>query len=354
MDIHHYSKENFKKYIKNIQQYDTVILDEAHVFAGVTPTIRYRNKQPIPKASQIFDLMVWYLENFPPNRLYLLTATPTRSPMAVWGLAKILGINWDFYKFREAFYIVVRKGYREFWLPKQDLATKERLGRAVRLLGYTGQLSDYFDVPEQTYKEIKLDLTREQKEKLEQIKTIFPDPLVQIGKRHQIENGVLSGDEFTDAEEIDDNKIKILKDLAMEFPKMVIFAKYTAQIAKIEEELGAEGYNVVTLEGKTKNRAEVLKQAEQSKECIIIIQAQISAGFELPSFPVMVFASMSYSVVDYVQACGRIQRASHIKKNLYVSLITKGGIDEAVFKSIQNKKDFAAKIYLENETKLNR
>ena len=169
-----------------------------------------------------------------------------------------------------------------------------------------------------------------------------------IGKRHQIENGVLTGDQFVDEQYINDNKIDVLLDIALEFPKFVIFAKYTMQIAKIKKVLEDNGYRVLTLQGDTKDRQSVIEMAEQATNVILIIQSQISAGFELPSFPVMVFASMSYSVVDRIQAEGRILRANALKKNLYITLVTKGGIDMAVYKSINNKVDFNEKIFAEN------
>jgi predicted helicase len=76
------------------------------------------------------------------------------------------------------------------------------------------------------------------------------------------------------------------------------------------------------------------------------VQAQISAGWELPECPVMVFASRTYSWVDYEQAIGRIQRVNNIKKNLYINLVVKGGVDEAIDKSLLNKKDFSERVYL--------
>lgn len=341
-DITQISKEDFKKLYPTLGRYNTVIIDESHTVAGATPNVRYKNRQPIPKCSQTFDLLMEYLTNFPPDRLYTLTATPTRSPMCVWAHARILGRHWNFYEFRDAFYISIKKGFREFFMIKNDKHSKERLGKAVQSLGYTGKLDDYFDVPDQIYKEVKVGLTKEQEKRLKEIYTEFPDPLVLTGKRHQVENGILNGDEYSQPEFIDDNKIEKIKDFALEFPKMVIFAKYTMQVEKIKEAL--KDYKVLTLQGSTKDRAKVIEEAEKSDECILIIQSQISAGYELPSFPVMVFASMSYSVVDRIQSEGRILRANALKKNLYITLIS-GEVDSAVAKSINNKVDFSEYIY---------
>ena len=344
-DITSYSKEQFKKHVDTIPKCDTLIIDEVHTVAGATPNVQWVKGKPIPKTSELFKSVMKYIEKYKPERIYVLTATPTRSPMVVWAIAQILGVDWNFYEFRQAFYFPIKKGHREFWVIKNDPATKDRLGRAVQKLGYTGRLSDYFDVPDQTYKTIHVEKTPEQKERLKSIMLEFPDPLVLVGKQHQIENGVLKGDQFSDDEDIKDNKIDVIKDICLEFPKVVIFAKYTQQVEKIKKELS--DYKVLTLQGQTKDRAGVLKEAESSEKCVIIIQSQISAGFELPSFNTMVFASMDYSVVNRIQAEGRILRANALKKNLYITITTKGGVDEAVEKSIINKVDFSERIYAE-------
>ncbi len=339
------SKETFRRDWEKLPRFDTIIGDEAHTLLGVTPNVRYKNKKPIPKTSQLFEALISYIEKHKPERIYMATATIIRSPMTVWGAAKVLGKDWNFYEFRDIYYTKLPMPGREVWVPKNDSDTKDRLAKCVQKLGYVGRLEDFFDVPDQSYKTIYLEPTAAQAKRIKELPLEYPDPLVLLGKRHQVENGVLSGDEYSDAETFENQKIEKLEELALEFPKMIVFAKYRHQISEIERVL-SENYRVLTLTGDTKDRGEVIARANKASECIFICQAQISAGWELPDFPVMVFASMSYSLVDRVQAEGRILRANALKKNLYIDLVVKGGIDEAVFKSIKNKKDFNERLYL--------
>lgn len=339
------SKETFKREAPSLERFDTVIVDEAHTCLGITPNTRQRNKQIIPKASQIYEALEIYLERTKPTRLYLVTATIIRSPMTVFAAARLLGRDWDFYDFRSTFYTKLPMPGREVYAPKRDEATKDRLAAAVRKLGYVGRLQDYFDVPDQTFKTIDVELTEKQKKRIAELKMEYPDPIVRVGKIHQVENGVLSGDEFSDPESFDNQKIDRILEILMEYPKLVIFAKYRAQIAQIESVLRREHIPVLTMTGDTKDRGSVIKEANSWPEGVLIVQAQISAGWELPEYPCMVFASRTYSFVDYDQAIGRIQRANNIKKNLYISLVVKGGVDEAVQKSIENKQDFSERIY---------
>lgn len=341
------SKEEFRRDWKMLPKFDTVIVDEAHTVLGVTPSIKWVKKQPFPKVSQLFEALSEYLEAKPPECIYLCTATIIRSPMTVWGAAKILGAKWDFYRFRETFYIRLPMPGREVWMPKKDDETKEKLAELVRKLGYVGRLEDFFDVPAQTYKTIHLGLSKAQKDAIKDIPLDYPDAIVRVGKIHQIENGVLSGDEFNVPKLFDNAKIEKILELAVEFPRMVIFAKYKAQIGMIKEHLEANKYNVLVMTGETTDRGSLIKEANETKECIFICQAQISAGWELPEYPVMVFASRTYSFVDYSQALGRIQRANNIKKNLYINLVVKGGVDEVVDRCLLNKQDFDERIYQE-------
>ena len=126
---------------------------------------------------------------------------------------------------------------------------------------------------------------------------------------------------------------------------MVVFAKYRAQIEQIRSECDGAGYKTLVLTGDTKDRGTLLAEANKAPECIFIAQAQISAGWELPEYPVMIFASRTYSFVDYDQALGRIQRANNIKKNLYINLVVRNGIDEAVDEALENKQDFHERIF---------
>lgn len=340
------SKEWFRVHWQELPRYETLIGDEAHTLLGATPYIVWRKKVPYPKTSQTFEALDAYIHKHKPSRIYLVTATIMRSPMTVWAAAKALGVYWDWYKFRTTFYVRLPMPGREVYVAKDDDASKDRLAKLVRQLGHTGRLEDFFDVPPQTFKTIYIPLSAAQKKRIKEVPLEWPEPIVQLGKIHQIENGVLAGDAFNAPQVFANGKIEKLLELALEFPKMVVFAKYTAQIEQIATAMRREGLNVLMLTGDTKDRGSVMAEANAATACVFIAQAQISAGWQLPDYPVMVFASMTYSWVDYDQALGRIQRVNNIKKNLYIKLVVKGGVDEAVEKAIANKQDFNERIYL--------
>lgn len=342
------SKETFRRDAGILPKYDTLIVDEAHTVLGVTPNTIWRKKQPLPKTSQLFEALEAYIERTNPSRIYLCTATIMKSPMTVWGAAKVLGQNIDFFKFREQFYVRLPMPFREVYAPRNDNKVKDFLAKIVKDIGYVGRLEDFFDVPNQLSKTDHIELTAKQTARIKKLPLEYPDPIVCLGKKHQVENGVLSGDEFNEAEYFENGKIDKILDYAIEFPRIVVFAKYRAQIDQIEKALKKAKKKVLVMTGDTKNRGALIAEAVASKECVFICQSQISAGWELKEYPVMIFASRTHSFVDFDQAIGRIQRADNIKKNIYIKLIVraKGSVDDAIDFSLENKQDFNERLYI--------
>lgn len=351
IDLTVMSKEKFKKEHKNLDRYNTIIFDESHTICGVTPDTRMRKGQMIPKTSQLFEACLWYVKNNQPQRVYLVTATPTRTPMAVWGAGELLGRNNDFYKFRDRFYVRKKMNGYERHLVRKDKETKELLGRLVRKIGYTGKLSDWLDVPDQTEKYVHCPLSKEQESVIKTLGVDYPDPIVLLGKQHQVENGVLYRDEYTPTEYYKNTKIDAVLDLVEEFPKVIVFAKFLAQIEHLKVTLEAQGIPVYILTGAVKDRGEVIARAEKSNRCVFIAQVGISSGYELPSFRCTIFMSASYVHLDLEQARGRNLRMNKLEgaKNLYVYLVS-GVVDKAVWGALKNKQDFHEAIFAKQLT----
>ena len=350
------SKEDLRRDWDILPYYDTVIIDEVHNNLGVMPTFIQRNKIQKPKTSQIFEATRKFLEKHQPKRLYLLSATPVPKPMAMWGIGILFGQKWDFREFRDIYYTQIRMGIRRIWIAKKDEASKQRLANLVQYFGYTGGLNDFFDVPAQTHKVVEIEVTAEQKKAMVNMSFSEADPLVRRARLRTIENGVLYGKKIENLDKKTDKminetkifkskKIDYIKERALEFPKLLIYANYTAQIHEIAKQLRKEGYNVSTLTGQTKDRTFIKTVNESSEPHIIIAQCSISSGYELPTFPCVIYASKSFRFVDYEQSTGRVLRANALKKNLYIHLVVKG-CDLDCHNAIMSGKDFAEMLTL--------
>lgn len=355
VDLTVISKEDIKKMWDTLPRFETVIIDECHGALGVSPSTYQRKGVQYPKTSQIFEAVKNFIEKTNPKRLYFLSATPIPKPMSMWGMGILFGQKWDFYLFRQAYYTEVRVGgMRRIWMPKKTDEAKQRLANLVQKFGYTGGLNDFFDVPEQTHKVVEICLSNEQKRAMENMTFMEADPLVRRARLRTIENGVLYGKEI---EELDGKidqmtnrttiftsyKIDYILERAMEFPKLLIFANYTAQINEIARVLREYDYKVSTLTGATKDRSFIRTVDESDEPHIIIAQCSISSGYELPSFPCVIYASKSWRFIDYEQSLGRVLRSNALKKNLYIHLVVEG-CDKDCHNSIMDGMDFQERL----------
>lgn len=349
------SKEDFRRDHKKYERFDTVIVDESHFLCGMSPETRRLKGKDYPKTSQLFESLQWYVNEHNPERFYLCSATPASKPMNVFAIGILMGKKLNFSIFRDRFYTQRRMGFRINWIPRTDKTSQDLLASYLKKMGYTGQLSDWFDLPQQIHKTIYVGLTPEQKRAIKEVKETEADPMVFRARQRTIENGIYYGfttikiSETEDKLErettyYDNEKIDQVLQLAEEFPKMLVFCNYTAQIIQLQLALQKKGFKVRTLTGQTKDRSTVIQEAESMPQCVVIAQASISAGYELPTFPCVVFASKSYKYLDYEQAKGRVLRANAIKKNIYIHLVVKGGVDEDCHKAIMAGQDFHEKI----------
>lgn len=362
LDLTVITKEEFRRDHKKLPKYDTLIADESHFATGVSTDTRIVKGVKVPKTSQIFDAIHWYIKTHNPERFYLASATPADKPMKVFALGVLFG-KWGmnrFFEFRDKYYWCKKVGYREMYLPRKNEELQQKLIDIIKSLGVTGELEDWFDVPPQNHETIYVDLTEDQKRAIEQETRTEADPNVLRGRIRGIENGVKYGittEKINDKEAkivrsityYSNNKIQEIKRIVKEKGKTIIFACYTGQIKAIEKALKEEGIEkVLVLNGQTKpaERKIIIETAETTTHCVLIVQSSISAGWEVKSCRTMIFASLSYLCVDFHQAMGRILRLDNLSSayNTYYHLVVKKGIDEMCYNSIMSGNDFIEKV----------
>lgn len=326
------SKENFKKLYRKMPKFDCLIVDEAHYFSNY--------KSQLTKS--IYD----YIKKHNPSYIYLLTATPYLStPFNIYSLAKILGRNWDWFKFKTHFFYDVKMGRRLIPVIRKNIESD--IAGLVNKLGSTVKLEDCFDVPEQIFQQEYFETTKEQKHAIDILDEVVP--IVRWTKIHQILGGTMKGDQFSSAREYDCEKTKRLLDLVGEHKYLAVICRYTAEINYLYEKIKEKypGKQIFRITGETSStRHEIVENINRLDDAVVLINAACSEGYGLPMVPLMVFYSYDFSLKNYIQMIGRIQRANNIKKNVYLSLIVKGTIDEDIYKKVViEKQDFQIAIY---------
>lgn len=321
------TKEEFKKGWNNYYpKVDVLVVDESHYFFG--------------QKSQLSKTLLAYIKKWNIKYIYLATATPYLStPWNIFMAAKILGHNPNYMSFKLKFFTEVRMGRRMIPIIKPD--AKEGVAKIVAQIGDIVKLEECADIPEQVFKTEELELTKEQTDAIRDLTDIMP--IVRFTKRHQIENGTLKGDGYTEDRHFKNEKEERIVELAVEFNKLAIFCRYNYQIDCLKDRLKKD-FKVLIIRGDVKDRHAVVGEANESSKVILLIQGACSEGYELPTFDAVVFASLDFSYKNYKQSIGRFLRLNKLKKNLFIHLVA-GPIDQAVYNSIMNKQDFDIEIY---------
>lgn len=319
--------------VKNHPSYivEDILVHNCHAFSGFSL---------MSKALQA------YLKKRRPSFVWGASATPWRStPWNVYNLAKIMGAEWGYTKFRDSFFRTQYFGARCVWVPKEDDATRTRLVNALSKFCDIVSAEEAGMPPEDVFEEELFTLTAEQKKAIKDIALTESNPVVRYGKEHQIAQGHLKGTEFEASRTYKNEKTDRILELAQEHPSMLIFARYTGQIELIAEALKKKGHTVFTMTGATKDRDKLIQDVENAKECILIVQTALGEGFEVPRFDFAIFASLPWSYVEYMQCVGRASRVNVPKRRTYVTFTVEGSIDEAVRDALHNKRDFIIELY---------
>ncbi len=329
------TKEEFRRDHKKLPKYDQVIVDEVHN-GFLTPNFK----------SQMSKALKWYLEQHKVPRVLLLSATPyTASPWNIYSLAHYTGHHWSRPKFEHEFFYRVQMGFRS--IPMVKSGSEAKLAKLVKKITSVVDIKDVIDVPLQHHTEPEyFSLSKEQEKAI--AGAYDPLPIVRFTKQHQIENGILIGNEFKENQIYETDKIERLKAICEENAKVAIVCRYNAQIDVLGNEL--RPYKPFVIRGDIKDRDAVTTNAELSDRAVVLIQADCGIGFQLPSFEVCVYASMSYSYTSWEQMNGRFLRMDKPSRTTFIYLLTEGdSVDQGVYDAVMRKEDFKIELFKKHE-----
>lgn len=325
------TKEEFRRDCKKILGAKQVIVDEVHS-GFLTPGFK----------SQMSRSLKWYLKYYKVLRVLLLSATVyTSSPWNIYNLAWYTGREWNYNKFKEAFFNNVWMGRRI--IPVVKAGSEKRLANITKKIASVVDIADCLDVPLQLHCEPEyFSLTKEQQEAIKE--NYDPVPIVRYTQQHEIENGILLGNEFRSLQTFDYDKLDRIIQIVEENPKVAIVARYNAQIDQLAKAL--KDYKPYIIRGDVKDRDKVCIDAENDKKAVVLIQADSAEGYQLPSFGLCIFASMSYSYTKWEQLCGRFLRMDKPSRTTFIYLLTEGkSVDQGVYDAVKRKEDFKIELF---------
>lgn len=325
------SKEEFRRDWESLEG-RPIVLDEAHYFSGHTSMMHKAARK--------------YVRRHSAPCLPMTATTYLSSPLNIYALGAILGYQghyWSYPYFMAEFFTTQWFGARQVPVVRKD--AKEKVAALVRRKWDVRSLDECADVPPVVDEVELFQLTAEQRRASE--KVADPNPAVKWTRRHQICGGGLKGDEFTPATQVSADKRDRLLDLAMATPKLLVVCRYRHEIADLAARLEAAGKSVWRIEGSVsaEDRQRFLDEANAAADGCVLANAACSEGWEAPTFPVLVFYSLDFSLKNYVQMRGRIRRINALQRVTYVHLVVAESVDQGVYESMMEKRDFDAAIY---------
>lgn len=311
------SRDDIKKI--DLNKYQCLILDEAQDHAS-----EIFSKSRSQRTTVLYN----YVRQNPKAHILLLTATPVRStPWNIHTLAVYLGVYWDPKKFREEFFHFTDLYGRWHYEKNKDWRIKIR--PYIESIADIKLMSDVVDVPIQHHQVVEIKWNKKQEA---QLNKEYLEPSAEWHARHRAENGK--------------EKFDALKTILDKYRKILVVCYYTEQINDYAKKIG-EDRQVFVLNGQTKNQDEVIREAQESDDCVFLVQASMGSGFDADKFSVVVFASMSFRYIDYAQMKFRVKRIHNLHENTFIHLLG-GKCDKGVYDTINEGKDFDPIEYMVN------
>jgi SNF2 family DNA or RNA helicase len=292
-------------------------------------------------------------------RLLLTGTVITNKAIDVFSQYKFLNpgiFGQSFYAFRNRYFDMVGYGNHTPVLKK---STEPELTRRLHSIAFRATKAECLDLPEIT------DIIRTvelEPQAMKVYKDIVKDSFAELGndrevsatniltrllRLSQLTGGYIGDDEGGTPQNISHAKLNALADIIeeaqQEGKKLVIIARFVAEIKAICAMLGKAdiGYSLVM--GGVKDREEQVARFQTDPECQVFVGqiATAGLGITLTAVSTLVFYSLDYSMSNFEQAKARIHCVGQKENCTYIYLAAKGTVDEKVLKALQNKADLA-------------
>lgn len=157
--------------------------------------------------------------------------------------------------------------------------------------------------------------------------------LVRLLRLQQVTGGSLDG------VVIDESKAELLQEVLEEIDPsepVVIFARFKADLAVIQERVKLAGRNHYELSGSSDG---LNQWKADTTGAVLAVQVQAgSEGIELTKAMYCIYYSLGFSLSQYDQSLSRVHRPGQTRATVYTHLVMKGTVDEQVYKALSEKR----------------
>lgn len=328
------------------KEWDMIVLDESHYIKNRTTkrtkaclelslTAKYRNiltGTPIGNGK---------LENIYSQFTFL---QPIKNKQ--WVHSEIFGTWKDF---------TTKYCFLNQWYQPYRYKNIDKLQDIINRHSYRVLKKDCLDLPEklpdQVYdielKEKKLYSELLKESTIEEFDVLADNGLSRLAKLRQVSSGFVNTP--TGMVDLKTEKLKVLKELLEDFDKkLVIFYQFQRSMDNISELLNKLGIKFEYLNGKQKDKSIWKKfQSDESVQVILCQYESASAGIDLFASDTILYYEPTLSSELLEQSRDRIHRIGQSEKCSYIFFITKGTVEEKIYKSLCEYQDFSKRLFEE-------
>lgn len=288
-----------------------------------------------------------------PKNVILLSGTPTGGKYEkLWSQMHLLGWNiskqlyWK--QFVQVEYLDIMDG-KSIPLVK-GYKNVERLKRKMADYGCQFlKTDDVFDLPLQTFQQVKVPATKEYRTFRKERVVVFDDP-------YNVEDGItLVGDttltkmlyERQLCGQYNPEKQKAFTDLVESTDdRLIVFYNFTAELEVMVNAVAETGRKIAIVNGQTKDLFNYVNYSDS----ITFVQYQAGAmGLNLQASNKVIYYTLPLSSELFEQSKKRIHRIGQDRPCFYYILMCKNSIEERILKTLEMRQDYTEKLFEKDE-----
>ena len=290
-------------------------------------------------------------------RLLLTGTVITNKAIDVFSQYKFLNpaiFGTSFYAFRNRYFNMVGYGNH---IPMLKRSMEPDLMDRLHAIAYRTTKAECLDLPdttdvirsvalEPTAQRVYQDLVRDSYAELSKGEVTATNVLTRLLRLSQLTGGFI-GDDSGSVSTVSTAKLEALSDIldeaASEEQKIVVIARFVAELRAIEKLLEKKKLRYSLIMGGVKDQDEQVRAFQQEPEVRVFVGqiATAGLGITLTAASTMVFYSLDYSMSNFEQTKARIHRVGQKQNCTYLYLTAMGTVDEKVLKALCNKADLA-------------
>ena len=291
-------------------------------------------------------------------RLLLTGTVITNKALDIFSQYKFLNpriFGNSFYSFRNRYFESYGYGNYQFRLKK---SMEDELMRRIHCIAYRATKSECLDLPsitdiiqtvelEPSAMKMYRNLVKENYTELGNGEVSAANILTKLLRLSQLTGGFLSKDDCPEIQAVSRAKLDALADIIEnaqnEGQKIVVIARFTAEINAIKKMLDKAKVQYSVIDGSTQNRTEQVEQFQNNSDVSVFIGqiATAGLGITLTAASTLVFYSLDYSMSNFEQAKARIHRVGQTQPCTYIYLTAKGTVDAKILTALRSKADLA-------------